>query len=696
MKSFTLLLALAFCTHAYAQFQYVSPMPGSTLIDPDHHIIIREGRSIDASSVNKNLFSITGSLSGAHSFKLVLSDDGKTILLYPDQPFAFSEQVVVSVASGLKTKTGETASGYSFSFSTHREYTPAELENFKNAKAILQEQDAQQWGMLNDRSEGPTGPLEREISGSFSIITNTNPSPGSVFYDAWNGNFFGSTKFDGYNIISNNGDSIFASDKATICFDFSLNPNGYLSVYNSDKGRFDILDSNFVVIDSYTPGNGRTSDPHEFTIYPDGHAFMVVEETNVVDMTVYNPSYSHNATLMTTLIQEFDASKNVIFEWRGFDHIVPTESNQNLGSSYIDVIHTNSIDLDADGNIVFSNRHLDQVNKIDRNTGEFIWRLGGVNNQFTFIGDDEAFRYQHCARVLADGHIMLWDNGNTHSPQHSSAKEYQLDLNNMTATLVWSFQPKTYSNTNAYFYAMGGAQRLSNGNTLVAGGWDNSSNQSNIWEVTPTGEVVWEMAFDNAKSLVGYRAHKYTWNPCAPVKSNSIKTKTVTSNSAKISWKASANATSYDVQYRKVGNTNWKLKTATTTNKTINNLTPNTSYEYQVRSHCANGFISDWSTTKTFTTLPQRNVIAESSVTALDVHPNPTSGLVNLDVMLQEDQNVDVSVYDLSGKVVYTSHETIAAGGQSLTLDLTALPSGVYFAEMKSSAESKVVKVIKQ
>lgn len=89
-------------------------------------------------------------------------------------------------------------------------------------------------------------------------------------------------------------------------------------------------------------------------------------------------------------------------------------------------------------------------------------------------------------------------------------------------------------------------------------------------------------------------------------------------------------------------------------------------------------------------------MIAESSVTALDVHPNPTSGLVNLDVMLQEDQNVDVSVYDLSGKVVYTSHESIAAGGQSLTLDLTALPSGVYFAEMKSIAESKVVKVIKQ
>ena len=30
------------------------------------------------------------------------------------------------------------------------------------------------------------------------------------------------------------------------------------------------------------------------------------------------------------------------------------------------------------------------------------------------------------------------------------AKEYQLDLDNMTATLVWSYQPLTYTGGNGY------------------------------------------------------------------------------------------------------------------------------------------------------------------------------------------------------------------------------------------------------
>lgn len=694
MKNITLLALLSFSSAAFAQYQYVSPKPGATYVNPGHHIIIRQGQLLDRSSVTGDLFSISGAVSGNHTFRTVVSSDGKTVLLYPEHPFAFNEQVTVNVASGLRTVTGEMAGAYTFSFTTHREYTIDETEKFSILKAIFLEQDMERWA--GNKNDEPNLENARELSGSFTIVTNTNPSPGSVFYDAWNGNFFGSTKFDGYNIISNDGDSIYASDKETICFDFSLNPNGYLSVYNSDQGRFDVFDSSYNLIDSYDPGNGRTADPHEFTIYPDGHAFMVAEETNVVDMTIYNPSYSHNATLMTTLIQEFDVDKNVIFEWRGFDAIVPTESNQNLAFSYIDVIHTNSIDLDADGNIVFSNRHLNQVNKIDRSTGEFIWRLGGVNNEFTFIGDDEQFNYQHCARMLPNGNLLLWDNGNTHSPQHSSAKEYQLDLVNMTATLVWSYQPLTYSGGNAYFYAMGGVQRLSNGNTLMAGGWDNSSNQSNIWEVTPEGEVVWEMAFDNAKSLVGYRAHKYTWNPCAPINSLYLKAKQITSSSAKISWKPSANAATYDLQYRKVGNATWKIKTTTTPNKNINNLAANTTYEYQVRSNCANGFISDWSSLKTFTTLPQKLENGQISDITLSAHPNPTSGPFLITVNANSEEEYDVKIFDLSGKVVMLSRQTLHSGEQTLHFDLTAFPAGIYFAELKTESKSNVIKVVKE
>jgi hypothetical protein len=689
----TIILCLLFFPLAVAaKFQYVSPMPGSVMNNPEHHIILREGNEIDPRSLNSDLFILHGSKSGDHVFRLVFSEDRKTILLYPFQPFGFDEEVTVSVGSGLQTTAGNVIEPYSFTFQTHREYTASEQKDFKDLKSILLQEEMEKELAKETEREDPSA---RQLVGSFTIVKNTNPTPGQIFYDAWNGGF-GSKSFDGYNIITPAGDSVYASGNVSICFDFSINPNGYLSVYNENKGGFDILDSNYTVIDTYYPGNGRSPDPHEFTIYPNGHAFMVAEETQVMDLTIYNPSYSNHATVMGTVVQEFDAAKNIIFEWRAFDHVVITESYQNLAFTYIDYVHTNSIDVDTDGNLIVSNRHLNQINKININTGEFIWRLGGVMNQFTFINEPEPFTYEHDCRRISNGNITLWDNGNLHTPNHSMAKEYHLDEVNKTATLVWSFQPKTYSNTNAYYYAMGSVQRLPNGNTLMNGGWDGSSNQSNMWEVTPGGEIVWELALDNSKSLVAYRALKYTWIPCAPVKTSSIKVKSITNNSAKVTWKAVKNAVTYDVQFRKLGKVVWKNKATTHLNVLLQNLLSNTTYEYQVRAHCLNGYASDWSPIKTFTTLPQKVTLAEETVTLLQLHPNPTSGLMNLDIHCGQDQSAVISVYDLSGKRVYNDNTGLTAGDQSVQLNLSALPSGVYVVEVLMPEGNQRMKFVKE
>ena len=73
----------------------------------------------------------------------------------------------------------------------------------------------------------------------------------------------------------------------------------------------------------------------------------------------------------------------------------------------------------------------------NRNTGAIIWRLGGKNNQFSFINDTIGFSHQHAIRRLENGNISLFDNGNYHSPPFSRAIEYSLNENNKTATLVW-------------------------------------------------------------------------------------------------------------------------------------------------------------------------------------------------------------------------------------------------------------------
>ncbi len=71
--------------------------------------------------------------------------------------------------------------------------------------------------------------------------------------------------------------------------------------------------------------------------------------------------------------------------------------------------------------------------------------------------------------------------------------------------------------------------------------------------------------------------------------------------SATLNWQASAGAT-YDVRYRMIGNTNWT--TLSSNNNTINvtGLTATTSYEAQVRSNCAGGSSSPYSSSINFTT----------------------------------------------------------------------------------------------
>ncbi len=63
------------------------------------------------------------------------------------------------------------------------------------------------------------------------------------------------------------------------------------------------------------------------------------------------------------------------------------------------------------GIILLSFRHLNEVTKIDSSSGEIIWRLGGKQNQFTFLGDTMPFSAQHDARRIANGNLTLFDNG---------------------------------------------------------------------------------------------------------------------------------------------------------------------------------------------------------------------------------------------------------------------------------------------
>lgn len=63
-----------------------------------------------------------------------------------------------------------------------------------------------------------------------------------------------------------------------------------------------------------------------------------------------------------------------------------------------------------DGNLICSFRNLDAVIKLDRKTGEILWTLGGLGDEFN-LTDNQNFSRQRNARITEDGYITLYDNG---------------------------------------------------------------------------------------------------------------------------------------------------------------------------------------------------------------------------------------------------------------------------------------------
>ncbi len=67
----------------------------------------------------------------------------------------------------------------------------------------------------------------------------------------------------------------------------------------------------------------------------------------------------------------------------------------------------------------------------------------------------------------------------------------------------------------------------------------------------------------------------------------------------------------------------------------------------------------------------------------LDIYPNPSSGMFNLEFNIQSDTELLISVYSIIGSKVYTNTKVLSAGpSQIISIDLTDQQAGVYLLEI--------------
>ncbi len=321
-------------------------------------------------------------------------------------------------------------------------------------------------------------------------------------------------------ILDEFGDVVYYKPFLNIGFtgDFKINRNGMIT-YSQDQ-KFQIMDSTFFVIDSvYTP-SGFLYDGHDFQLLPNGNSLMLAEEVIQMDLSTYNlfginhtnPG-SATADVTCGIVLELDQNKNVIFEWHAKDHYnfedvdITWCGNPNT----VDWTHFNAVEMDVDGNLLVSARHFNEITKIDRSTGNIIWRLGGNANQFSFVNDPQMFKRQHDIRKLSNGNYTLFDNGdgNNSIPFHSAkGKEYFLDESLLTAELIWSYE----NNPGSYSNAMGSFGRNPGGVSIVNYGINNGDEMT-FTAIDDAGVKVLEIEFDDV--LWSYRAFHYDtlpWN----------------------------------------------------------------------------------------------------------------------------------------------------------------------------------------
>ena len=160
--------------------------------------------------------------------------------------------------------------------------------------------------------------------------------------------------------------------------------------------------------------------------------------------------------------------------------IYQEEKRYDSGEDVWDIFHTNSVEiinkdifsgdkkLFKKGDVLFCIRHLNLIGVIDVQTENIIWSWGTSELDFP-----------HHPSLLENGNILIFDNG--------FHRKYSrvVELNPVTRKIEWEYKgnpPESF-----FSQSRGSAQRLPNGNTLIA-----ESDKGHVIEITYDGKIVWE------------------------------------------------------------------------------------------------------------------------------------------------------------------------------------------------------------
>lgn len=469
-------------------------------------------------------------------------------------------------------------------------------------------------------------------------------------------------------IFDKNGESLFfkglpgnSNQFFNFVFDFKLQPNGQLTFHNqaAPNTKHYVLDSTLRIVDSVEINPPYFSDSHELLLTADGYKYVMgydYRTMNLDSLLIQGTLQMSQQTIVEgNVIFIYDSANNVVFQWNGFDYFdIGDMDYTNLDdTAFVDFMHANSISLDDNGNLIISLRNFNEVVKINRQTGNIMWRLGGKNSDFTFVDDTlNGFKLQHHAIVLANGNVTILDNGTYHNPPVARAIEYELDENNGTATMVWE-----YTN-NIESISIGSQQVLPNGNRLINWGADINNFFSPIVEVTDNYEEV--LSINLPPGYFSYRAFCFDlpWQPDRPEITCDIANNTVTlavdSGFSQYFWLHNGDTT--------------------------NTITISDTGSYQVFGYNGYGWVGSKTLQVTNLGNPCDTVtgVSETYTGEVKLYPNPTNNMLSIELPASfETTLLNITVTNTIGQQIMQWQST-----GSVTFSTHEMPAGTYLVKV--------------
>jgi Arylsulfotransferase (ASST) len=473
----------------------VSPAPQTSSANPHTQISFR---GVPAGAIRD--VSVVGQRSGDHPGRLRNYSQGDGASFAPDSAFDAGERVDVRAVIGA----GDAGRRTAFSFRVDTPYSTANTTDFANLPAAPA--DYQSFYTLPDMHPPVltvTTPDRDPAAGD--VFTTNGPGPGQygpliytpqgrlVWFDA----------LPEGEAAENLSEQTYEGRRVLTWW------RGHVLSLGFGQGEDIVTNSRYQTIARVAGGNGLQADLHDFRI--GAHQIAYVTAYNPIRCDLTSIGGASGGAIVDTAIQQVDMKTGLVrWEWHSLDHIGAAESEVEApaGSTPWDYFHLNSIEPEADGNLLISARSTWAGYLLDGASGKVLWRLGGNESSFK-MGPGTRMAWQHDARVLANGDLTFFDDGSNPPIHHQSrGVVIRLDLAKRRARLVSVYE---HADPQLLAASQGNMQTLPDGNTLLGYGGVPA-----ISEFAKDGSLLFDAHQPYDMSF--YRAFRFPWSgrPLSP------------------------------------------------------------------------------------------------------------------------------------------------------------------------------------